>query len=227
MQKLPGGVLANHGYTVRWGFFSGTCTGSGHRPFETHTDRIEAAIDGATRSAQAARAEASELRQPQHDTGAWYLEHVPADGRVQSFRRWIRVELRSSESGIVFDVNGKTKRSTCYGKGLRETAAEMNAARAATLENDAKKMDEYVAWQRERIAGWTPRPLAATSEPAAAKTTVRTRGARVSVWLGGDVRKTGTVLSSQVVRPFTMVTVELDGGHVGSYRMSWLSLAGK
>lgn len=27
-QKLPKGRLSNHGYTVEWGFFSGTCFGA-------------------------------------------------------------------------------------------------------------------------------------------------------------------------------------------------------
>lgn len=31
-QKLPGGRVATHGYTVEWGFFLGTCRGSGELP---------------------------------------------------------------------------------------------------------------------------------------------------------------------------------------------------
>src|SRR6185369_7276388 len=45
VQKLPGDVLSKHGYTTRWGFFSGTCPGSGYRPFEVAFDRIQLSID--------------------------------------------------------------------------------------------------------------------------------------------------------------------------------------
>lgn len=34
VQKLPGGVLARHGYTLEYGFQNGTCSGSQNLPFE-------------------------------------------------------------------------------------------------------------------------------------------------------------------------------------------------
>jgi len=40
-QKAPGGVLAKHGYVVaKYGFFVGTCPGSGQLPFEVSCDYI-------------------------------------------------------------------------------------------------------------------------------------------------------------------------------------------
>lgn len=41
LQKLPSGVLANHGYQVHWHEFHGTCEGSGHLPFELVRDLAE------------------------------------------------------------------------------------------------------------------------------------------------------------------------------------------
>ena len=43
-QKLPGGVLASHGYNITWGSFVGTCHGSGRAPFEQSKDYVEAEI---------------------------------------------------------------------------------------------------------------------------------------------------------------------------------------
>lgn len=37
-QKLPKGVLSQHGYTVDYGFFNGVCQGAGHAPFEENCD---------------------------------------------------------------------------------------------------------------------------------------------------------------------------------------------
>jgi hypothetical protein len=43
-QKLPGGVLASHGYNISWGSFVGTCHGSGRAPFEQSKAYVEAEI---------------------------------------------------------------------------------------------------------------------------------------------------------------------------------------
>lgn len=42
--------LAKHGYTKRWGFFSGTCPGSGHQPYEYSADLIPARLVAADES---------------------------------------------------------------------------------------------------------------------------------------------------------------------------------
>lgn len=44
IQLLPKGALSTHGYTTRWGFFSGTCPGSRHQPFELSMSLIEGAL---------------------------------------------------------------------------------------------------------------------------------------------------------------------------------------
>lgn len=46
-QKLPGGVLADHGYSLVWGWRNGTCPGSRQKPFETHTDFLKQSIEDA------------------------------------------------------------------------------------------------------------------------------------------------------------------------------------
>ena len=43
-QKLPSGVLAQHGYQIHWHQFSGICKGSGHLPFEQSKDVAEKQI---------------------------------------------------------------------------------------------------------------------------------------------------------------------------------------
>src|SRR5262245_3379925 len=81
VQKLPGGKLAKHGYTVsQWGFFAGTCSGSDHKPFETHTDRIALAIEQATASRTSALAKAAELR-ARTDCKTFVSVYVPARQR--------------------------------------------------------------------------------------------------------------------------------------------------
>ena len=61
-QKLPGNRLASHGYTVRWGFFSGVCSGSNQLPLEQSCDylrnvrdAVQASIDSCKPEERAAR----------------------------------------------------------------------------------------------------------------------------------------------------------------------------
>lgn len=59
-QALPAGVLAKHGYTVKWGFFSGTCAGSGQRPLEIDRHFCDEIIQQLGEQAAAADARAIE-----------------------------------------------------------------------------------------------------------------------------------------------------------------------
>jgi hypothetical protein len=44
VQRLPGNLLAKHGYTVEWGFFNGTCGGSDRKPLEVEKTFTETII---------------------------------------------------------------------------------------------------------------------------------------------------------------------------------------
>ena len=62
VQKLPGGRLASHGYTIRWGFFAGVCSGSHQLPLEESCDYlrhvrdvVQASIDECKPEERAAR----------------------------------------------------------------------------------------------------------------------------------------------------------------------------
>ncbi len=45
-QKLPAGNLSTHGYTVDWGYFNGTCPGTGAEPLETSRALLDSAMLG-------------------------------------------------------------------------------------------------------------------------------------------------------------------------------------
>jgi hypothetical protein len=49
LQKLPGGRLSLHGYTTRYGYFSGVCRGARHLPFEKSYHLVLDAIDNASK----------------------------------------------------------------------------------------------------------------------------------------------------------------------------------
>ena len=58
-QKLPGGRLAKHGYSVEWNSFQGVCSGAGYLPFEQDISLIEAAIKHALERGAMLRDEAA------------------------------------------------------------------------------------------------------------------------------------------------------------------------
>ena len=167
LQKLPGGRLATHGYTTRWGFFSGICEGSGHLPFEQSTDVISGAIVRADERAATARLAAKLLRNDKTPAIVWVNEYVGAtwENRKSGYiwrglrREEITLGYRTTWTG----KDGKKQQgTTVYGSTAGDAdsiAHYLNEQRAVAYEKTAAKFSEYSAWQRERIKNWAPQPL--------------------------------------------------------------------
>lgn len=162
-QKLPGGKLSLHGYTKQWGFFNGTCPGSRYQPFETGTDRIEAAIESSLRTAAHLRESADALEASDEK---WAHVYVPATwAHRKSGYEWVSVESFVYEGGrlTITGTDGKTRELGYITRSGHYTPDAMWTARRAELAGVRRGMaadhDRYVAWQRERIAGWTPQEL--------------------------------------------------------------------
>lgn len=60
--ELRNECIAKHGYTVDWGYFAGTCSGSGVYPLEVARDHCDNIIDSCERAALSHTASAKELR---------------------------------------------------------------------------------------------------------------------------------------------------------------------
>lgn len=167
-QKLPGGKLSVHGYTKQWGFFAGTCPGSRYLPFEVSVDRIEMAIADHTRAAAALRVSAAEV---ETSTEQWIHVYRPATwSNRKSGYDWVKVESFVEAGGklTVTDAAGTVRDLGFFlGRhGIRNIDALWTLGRtnlAATRRSMADNHDKYIAWQRERIAGWKPQPLTAVA----------------------------------------------------------------
>src|SRR4051794_30940036 len=101
-QKLPAGVLSKHGYTTRWGFFSGICNGAGHLPFEQSCDLICAAIKSAEAQIITVTERIEAIRQ-QGGSKAWVHYYGKDATGYKSGYRWEECEV--VERHIVF-ANG-------------------------------------------------------------------------------------------------------------------------
>lgn len=163
-QMLPGGKLAKHGYTTRWGFFSGTCTGSGWGPFETHCDKIEDAIVRATDHAAYLRTKAAELKASKDVTKVWRHVYQSATWKDRTSRYvWQLLDIvDGTVTEMRRDTNGTEQAKVCkvadYNETLEQAVAAQNARRAGEWLAEAVKYDEYVAWQTKRLATWTAQP---------------------------------------------------------------------
>lgn len=159
IQKLPGGVLAKHGYR-------GICPGSEHPPFEQSCALVQDYI----RSADAQLGNLSTLHASllAHATKpeCWHYEYV-LKGRRSGYV-WRLVQLERGEShGYPFAwayqrVDGTWDRLPYYGsaKTLLDVATEENRIRAAALEREEiAETRRYIVWQRRRVQDWQPRPL--------------------------------------------------------------------
>lgn len=198
VQKLPASRLSKHGYTVKWGFFSGTCPGSDGKPFEVSTDLIERAIVNATQAREVALAQAASLRAMTGTTG-YVLERVKGD--IYADRRWQETEVsmrtlehRPDISIPCYVLDGKRK--DLHMTGTPETiAAELRNSYARTFDERAADLQRYIDWQRERVASWQPgelQPIAPESGPRVTiGTTVRVNGREGTVTAIRDERVRG------------------------------------
>lgn len=167
VQKLPGGVLAKHGYTTKWGFFSGVCTGSGYRPFETHTDRVRGAIDAAKARAAVLTTQADKVRAEKNPDDCWVNAYSTNGGR--GAYGFIRTRIGyPSEGATRFllhywhpgdDKPARWQQIGCGTKTLAQAVAWSNGRYADSLVNLTKQISAFVSWQTDRLKGWTPKPL--------------------------------------------------------------------
>lgn len=183
-QKLPGGVLSMHGYTIEGkghgGYFSGTCPGSGFRPFEKATDLIESFIRGHEKRRDWLRSRAVELRQPTtNETKVWLNRYIKGGYASRGYYRWdeVTVTMEAKTYGedkyvienFYFedpDIKGtrvelRDPYNYDYPKSVAELAKNANEKFAVSLEGDAVKCQRYIDWQTDRVNKWVEQPLKA------------------------------------------------------------------
>jgi hypothetical protein len=175
-QKLPGDVLSKHGYTTRWGFFEGVCGGSGYQAFEEGCDLIERFIAQVNAKLARAREFQAELRaRPAEGTTEAWIKVYQGSNRPKGSPSYlwtlceIEFEERSSDySGTYFltwainPKDGKRERADTYSMMSADKLdyiLHFNSKRAAEMQAEIEKMEEYIAWQTKRVAEWKPGAL--------------------------------------------------------------------
>lgn len=167
-QKLPGGQLSQHGYTVDWGYFSGVCWGSKHLPFEQSIDLIASAIDSQKSTIARLRSEIADLADSTDATKVWRNTYIPTRGyfweQVGITETIRKSDRRQSFNWSDFDGTRKSGQPGEYlyaDRTLANVVKYENAKYAATLNARIRKCESYILWQKDRINNWKPQPLEA------------------------------------------------------------------
>ena len=124
-QKLPGGRLASHGYTVRWGFFSGICAGTNHLPLEESCDYLKIAKTACEK----------QLETCKPDEKAGRRQFVADAARV--IAAWVPRPLQ-----VVVEVEAESAKKATATRGIRAAAADLRGAKYV-LSNAAEKLSGF------------------------------------------------------------------------------------
>jgi hypothetical protein len=176
LQKLPGGKLSKHGYTVRQGFFSGTCPGSGHLPFEVSHDLVSHFIALATASLEEVQETQAKWRVRATEPRTMVRVYIPATWEYRKSRYdWQLRDLEIHRAERYADIfyagtESRYNRQIQSGSGywapdvdILEAATLQNSRYADSLEGEVNRLRRYIDWQRERVRTWKPAPLLSLS----------------------------------------------------------------
>lgn len=174
------GTVAKHGYTKRWGFFTGTCWGAGHEPLETNKDLLAQAI--ALSGEAVARFQlAIDIVTRERGVHGYINEWVKGEHGAQGNYQWVRVVFTETpyehapdvmQIGAVEVRDGIIQDRAVKYDGYGVATAAAAAAKARRLRIDdfkatQKQHLDYIKWQTERLHKWHATPLlrAAPKQP--------------------------------------------------------------
>jgi hypothetical protein len=151
LQKLPDGVLANHGYQVDWHQFHGICHGAGHPPFEQSKDFAEAQLK---RSEEYLAANPEPAR-PDF-TATWnspeQVRYRMEIDNIRGHRQMVRFQKPRCANWSV-----KPLKEVADEDAKTETikVASRNVRQLASLRNDAKYDLSRAIDAVDKIVGWS------------------------------------------------------------------------
>lgn len=165
-QKLPNGVLSKHGYTVEHGWFEGTCFGSGHLPFEQSCGLIEQLIERAEEKCEELREEI-EYWGFQTDIVRRH-DYVRGERGMNSYWKWVEVGVLQTEDGrFVYEDRAEKLRHDSY-LGINWDSDDKSKAAYVRYNNrpwlnklreQLANTEQYIDWQKHRVATWKPAEL--------------------------------------------------------------------
>jgi len=182
LQKLPAGVLSQHGYTRKWGFFNGVCNGAGYKPFEVSFDRVQLAVDWARGDVARLQGLIADLRiAPVMDKAPFYT--YDRNGRAGYYEVEVTVTLEknpphptnpniSYDAIVLTEIGGRNDGKRHYGnqyglfRSVEDSVKKLRESRISRIERGIEERERYIAWQEGRIRNWKPGKLTPVKEAA-------------------------------------------------------------
>jgi hypothetical protein len=168
------GLIAKHGYSVAdYGFFNGTCTGSGHPPLQVSCEMVKQSIVWAKGDLRRTERYAAELRADTSNVAhvSHYLP-IPHDRRGRKGYQLVKTEFSDEPTTL---SNGLTYNKVWMsyehaGKAVREAdrsclssaaegAAKYRGYRAKDQDKLASDLGRYIGEQQAVVNGWRPTAL--------------------------------------------------------------------
>jgi hypothetical protein len=166
-QKLPGGHLAKHGYTIEHGWQEGTCWGSKELPLQISCDLIAKSIERAEMEIQRLIGQIAKLREPATEPKGWILKTVyhgrsklqlpeevdiktDADGRPYYVKQDRYLNRPHTVSAIQLSYTIKTD---------MDMANYLNGGYATMLERKLPMIRDYIEHQTDVVKNWKPSEL--------------------------------------------------------------------
>nr|NIO82543.1 hypothetical protein [Candidatus Aminicenantes bacterium]NIT24448.1 hypothetical protein [Candidatus Aminicenantes bacterium] len=168
IQKLPGGLMANHGYRVdkNYGFFAGACRGSRYLPFEQSTNLIEDAIQRQEKEITNTTKYIQNLQESKDNDKAWlrlYDRKIYKYYWVYAPIIWKKKTYSNSSWFAPYSIHKDTKEEFAVStsaslprteEGKLEFIKSLNLPRINELKRQIKSAEEYVTWQKGRLETW-------------------------------------------------------------------------
>lgn len=175
-QKLPKGRLSNHGYTVDWGFFNGTCHGAQGLPFEQSTNLVESMITNVKADIADLQAEILDLqiqtdfvwmrvyysyKDHPNGKGGYMWEKIPSETiKVTNYSDEHHVHVTFAvmclkNVGTPYEVAQFDREATT----VEAAVVSQNKNYTQELIKRIAQLQSYVEWQQERVANWKPQEL--------------------------------------------------------------------
>lgn len=177
VQMLPGGRLAKHGYTKRWGFLSGTCIGSHREPLEVSRDLVTKCIARSENTVVNLQRQREEILAS--ETRAWKRIYDQAGNRYEWRPGTVAVHEQDFSDGSKLhgftwtDASPKTLacplrehiNTSLQDHDVVSVIKKLNSNYVKNVTNrDINRHILYIAWQRKRHADWLPKPLLPVSD---------------------------------------------------------------
>lgn len=176
------GEMAKHGYTVEWGFFSGTCPGSGELPYEKSNSAIGDQIVIAKGRIESMIKQAAELRArtdnkahvevyfshgeySNRSKGGYHsieCEFVDEQITTRDGYRWNKVHAYYTHAGKQGDAY--KSRSHQYNSAAAAAAGERERS-AVSILSRAEQFKNYVRWLTDRKDSWKLADLTPVAAP--------------------------------------------------------------